>query len=82
MKIPKRILTILVALGFVFNAGAVEAAAINNVTENSPIVLKQNNVKHIQINGTDSYQLQQLDHYSHYSHVSHSSHSSHYSSYY
>ena len=85
MKVSKKILAILAAFGFVINVGAAEAAVISSVTENSPIVLKQNNPTQIQIAGESSDQLQQLYHYSHSSHsshYSHRSHQSHYSSYY
>jgi len=82
VKVSKKILAILAVIGVAFNVGAAEATGINDVTENSPIVLRQNSVAQFQIPGQASENVQPLYHYSHSSHSSHGSHSSHYSSSY
>ena len=81
MKFPKKMLGLLASLGLIFNATSVQAAAFTDVTDKTPIVLKQNTGVQISIPGVQTQHIQPNAHYSHESHGSHGSHGSHASHY-
>lgn len=81
VKIPKKLLGLLAAMGVAVSVGSAEAAVLNDVSENSPIVLKQNSAVQLPNLDVSEEHMQPNYHYSHSSHSSHSSHTSHYSHY-
>lgn len=76
MKLSKFFVGLLALIGISLNSYSVDAQSVlvDNVLENSPIVLKQNDVIQHSFNVVDSDNTQYMSHSSHYSHASHTSH--------
>ena len=78
----KKLFGFIASFGLLLNGASVQAAMLNDVKENAPIVLKQNSsFANPALNDSVQQANQPLYHGSHYSHSSHASHYSHQSHY-